>query len=81
MLKGLGSWHRNRVSDTAPAGIWFFAGRKEGLRFRRFRINFSLHPEACPGPQDSGELFERFFSYIWRVSGIKLRVQPEIAEL
>ena len=72
MLKGLGSWHRNRVSDTAPAGIWFFAGRKEGLRFRRFRINFS--PAA-------GELFERFFSYIWRVSGIKLQVQPEIAEL
>ncbi len=29
----------------------------------------------------AGELFERFFSYIWRVSGIKLRVQPEIAEL
>ncbi len=29
----------------------------------------------------AGELFERFFSYIWRVSGIKLQVQPEIAEL
>ncbi len=47
MLKGLGFWHRNRVSDTAPAGIWFFCRKKGGLRFRRFRINFSLLRESC----------------------------------
>lgn len=72
MLKGLGSWHRNRVSDTAPAGIWFFCRKKGGAEIPEIQDKF--FPAA-------GELFERFFSYIWRVSGIKLQVQPEIAEL
>ena len=31
----------------ALAGIWFFAGRKEGLRFRKPRIDFALLRESC----------------------------------
>ena len=37
-------------------------GTNEGLSYigkRIFTVQF--HPEACPGPQDSGYLFDRFF--------------------
>lgn len=36
-------------------------GTNEGLAYRGKRIfTVQFHPEACPGPQDSGYLFDRF---------------------
>jgi carbamoyl-phosphate synthase small subunit len=38
-------------------------GTNEGLKYvgkNIFTVQF--HPEACPGPQDSGVLFERFIN-------------------
>lgn len=36
-------------------------GTNEGLSYRGKNIfTVQFHPEACPGPQDSGYLFDRF---------------------
>ena len=36
-------------------------GTNEGLRYRKKPVyTVQFHPEACPGPQDSGFLFDRF---------------------
>ena len=37
-------------------------GTNEGLAVHRARIYFTVqyHPEACPGPQDTAYLFDRF---------------------
>ncbi len=40
-------------------------GTNEGLLYRNKNIfTVQFHPEACPGPQDSGFLFDRFISNI-----------------
>ena len=42
-------------------------GTNEGLSYTGKHIfTVQFHPEACPGPQDSGELFERFIKMMWR---------------
>lgn len=48
-------------SVAVPAFINVNDGTNEGLRYigkNIFTVQF--HPEACPGPQDSGYLFDRF---------------------
>lgn len=40
-------------------------GTNEGLRYRNKKIfTVQFHPEACPGPQDTGFLFDRFIENI-----------------
>ncbi|MDO4285672.1 MAG: carbamoyl phosphate synthase small subunit [Eubacteriales bacterium] len=40
-------------------------GTNEGLRYKGKNIfTVQFHPEACPGPQDSGYLFDRFIENI-----------------
>lgn len=46
---------------AAPAFVNVNDGTNEGLSYigkRIFTVQF--HPEACPGPRDSGYLFDRF---------------------
>ncbi len=46
---------------AVPAFVNVNDGTNEGLRYvgkNIFTVQF--HPEACPGPQDSGYLFDRF---------------------
>ena len=46
---------------AVPAFVNVKDGTNEGLRYvgkNIFTVQF--HPEACPGPQDSGYLFDRF---------------------
>lgn len=50
---------------VVPAFVNVNDGTNEGLSYTGkdiFTVQF--HPEACPGPQDSGELFERFIQMI-----------------
>ena len=48
---------------AVPAFINVNDGTNEGLSYTGKNIfTVQVHPEACPGPQDSGELFERFIS-------------------
>lgn len=50
---------------ATPAFINVNDGTNEGLAYTGKRIfTVQFHPEACPGPQDSGELFERFLDMI-----------------
>ena len=54
-----------RVDETVarPAFVNVNDGTNEGLSYvgkHIFTVQF--HPEACPGPQDSGYLFDRFIS-------------------
>lgn len=54
----------NMDADVAvPAFVNVNDGTNEGLEYvgkRIFTVQF--HPEACPGPQDSGYLFDRFMN-------------------
>lgn len=52
----------NLKSDIAvPAFINVNDGTNEGLKYTGKNIfTVQFHPEACPGPQDSGYLFDRF---------------------
>ncbi len=55
----------NSVDETVarPAFVNVNDGTNEGLSYvgkHIFTVQF--HPEACPGPQDSGYLFDRFIS-------------------
>lgn len=46
---------------AAPAFINVNDGTNEGLKYTGKKIfTVQFHPEACPGPQDSGYLFDRF---------------------
>jgi len=48
-------------ADTEPAFTNVNDGTNEGLRYRGREIfTVQFHPEACPGPQDCGYLFDRF---------------------
>ena len=52
---------------AVPAFVNVNDGTNEGLSYTGkpiFTVQF--HPEACPGPQDSGELFERFIKMMRR---------------
>ena len=46
-----------------PAFVNVNDGTNEGLAYKNKNIfTVQFHPEACPGPQDSGYLFDRFIN-------------------
>ena len=46
---------------AVPAFVNVNDGTNEGLAYQGKNIfTVQFHPEACPGPQDSGYLFDRF---------------------
>lgn len=48
---------------AAPAFVNVNDGTNEGLKYTGKNIfTVQYHPEACPGPQDSGYLFDRFIN-------------------
>lgn len=48
---------------AVPAFINVNDGTNEGLSYTGKNIfTVQFHPEACPGPQDSGDLFDRFIT-------------------
>ena len=48
---------------AAPAFVNVNDGTNEGLEYTGKNIfTVQFHPEACPGPQDSGFLFDRFIT-------------------
>jgi carbamoyl-phosphate synthase small subunit len=48
---------------AVPAFVNVNDGTNEGLRYLNKNIlTVQFHPEACPGPQDSGRLFDHFMS-------------------
>ena len=50
-----------------PAFVNVNDGTNEGLSYTGRNIfTVQFHPEACPGPQDCGDLFERFIKMMWR---------------
>ena len=52
---------------AVPAFVNVNDGTNEGLSYTGKHIfTVQFHPEACPGPQDSGELFERFIKMMRR---------------
>ena len=53
---------------AVPAFINVNDGTNEGLSYTGKNIfTVQFHPEACPGPQDSGDLFDRFIETIQKV--------------
>ena len=55
---------------AVPAFINVNDGTNEGLSYTGKNIfTVQHHPEACPGPQDSGYLFERFIEMMRNPSG------------
>ena len=53
---------------AVPAFINVNDGTNEGLSYTGKNIfTVQFHPEACPGPQDSGELFDRFIGMMREV--------------
>ena len=52
---------------AVPAFVNVNDGTNEGLSYTGKNIfTVQFHPEACPGPQDSGELFDRFIKMMKR---------------
>lgn len=52
---------------AVPAFINVNDGTNEGLSYTGKNIfTVQFHPEACPGPQDSGDLFDRFIGMMKR---------------
>ncbi len=48
---------------AVPAFVNVNDGTNEGLQYKNKNIfTVQFHPEACPGPQDSGYLFDRFIA-------------------
>lgn len=57
---------------AVPAFINVNDGTNEGLSYTGKNIfTVQFHPEACPGPQDSGDLFDRFISMMKTKSNSK----------
>jgi carbamoyl-phosphate synthase small subunit len=57
---------------AVPAFINVNDGTNEGLSYTGKNIfTVQFHPEACPGPQDSGELFDRFINMMRAKSNAK----------
>ena len=53
---------------AVPAFINVNDGTNEGLSYTGKNIfTVQFHPEACPGPQDSGDLFDRFIETMGRI--------------
>lgn len=53
---------------AVPAFINVNDGTNEGLNYTGKNIfTVQFHPEACPGPQDSSELFDKFLTMMRRV--------------
>ena len=71
--------HGFAVKEELPAGwsVWFRNandGTIEGIRHESkpfFSIQF--HPEACPGPEDAGYLFDDFLNVLKDRSTIGVR--------
>lgn len=61
---------------AVPAFINVNDGTNEGLSYTGKNIfTVQFHPEACPGPQDSGDLFERFIAMMRTEHEVILRLQ------
>lgn len=59
-------------SIAVPAFINVNDGTNEGLKYTGKNIfTVQFHPEACPGPQDSGYLFDRFIGMMNEKNGGK----------
>ena len=57
---------------AVPAFINVNDGTNEGLSYTGKNIfTVQFHPEACPGPQDSGDLFDRFINMMKTKSNSK----------
>ncbi len=57
---------------AVPAFINVNDGTNEGLSYTGKNIfTVQFHPEACPGPQDSGDLFDRFITMMKAKSNSK----------
>ena len=57
---------------AVPAFINVNDGTNEGLSYTGKHIfTVQFHPEACPGPQDSGYLFDRFIQMMKECAGTK----------
>ncbi len=74
----ISSQNHGYVVDTAnldssvavPAFINVNDGTNEGLKYTGKNIfTVQFHPEACPGPQDSGYLFDRFIDMMNEKNG------------
>ena len=56
------------ASVAVPAFVNVNDGTNEGLSYTGKNIfTVQFHPEACPGPQDSGDLFDRFIGMMKEV--------------
>ena len=57
---------------AVPAFINVNDGTNEGLSYTGKNIfTVQFHPEACPGPQDSGDLFDRFIEMMKKANKAK----------
>jgi carbamoyl-phosphate synthase small subunit len=58
-------------SVAVPAFVNVNDGTNEGLRYLKKNVfTVQFHPEACPGPQDSGYLFDRFLENVKSAAGM-----------
>ncbi len=56
-------------------------GTNEGLTYTGKQIfTVQFHPESCPGPQDSGYLFDRFLDMMWKTKKKDNQVNAAIKE-
>lgn len=59
---------------AVPAFINVNDGTNEGLSYTGKNIfTVQFHPEACPGPQDSGYLFDRFIAMMEHHAGMEVK--------
>lgn len=68
---------------AVPAFVNVNDGTNEGLAYKGKKIfTVQYHPEACPGPQDSGYLFDRFIEMM-KTNIIKkeknVEMKPEVS--
>lgn len=63
---------------ATPAFVNVNDGTNEGLSYTGKNIfTVQFHPEACPGPQDSGYLFDRFIQMIRSEAANQLGIRSE----